>query len=177
MGINGFGRIGRLAARIMLKDPNCKLMGINSGADVQYMAYQFKYDSVHGRWKGSVDVDGNDLIIDGHRIKTSQSRVPSEIPWRDMGVDYLCESTGKFLSAETCKPHIDAGVSKVVFSAPAKDNSPTIVLGVNQQEYTPDMQYVSCASCTTNGLAPMVKVRVTSCINPETSLLSPYLLS
>lgn len=157
MGINGFGRIGRLAARVMLKDPNCKLLAINSGADVKYMAYQFKYDSVHGRWPGEVDVDGNDLIIDGQRIKTTQTRVPSEIPWGAMGVDYLCESTGKFLSAETCKPHIDQGIKKVVFSAPAKDSSPTIVFGVNENEYTSDMTYVSCASCTTNGLAPMVK--------------------
>lgn len=158
MGINGFGRIGRLAARVMLEHPNCKLMAINSGSDAKYMAYQFKYDSVHGRFKGTVDVDGNDLIINGQRVRTTQTRVPSEIPWKEMGVEYLCESTGKFLSAETCQPHIAGGVKKVVFSAPAKDNSPTIVLGVNQEDYTPDMQFVSCASCTTNGLAPMVKV-------------------
>lgn len=132
-------------------------MGINSGSDTKYMAYQFKYDSVHGRWKGTVDVDGNDLIINGNRIKTSQTRIPSEIKWKEMGVDYLCESTGKFLTAESAQPHIDAGVKKIVFSAPAKDNTPTIVLGVNQDDYKPEMTFVSCASCTTNGLAPMVK--------------------
>ena len=159
MGINGFGRIGRLAARVMLEHPNCKLMAINSGSDVNYMAYQFKYDSVHGRWKGTVDVDGNDLIINGQRIRTSQSRAPEKIQWGEMGVDYLCESTGAFLTATTAQPHVDQGVKKVVFSAPAKDNSPTFVMGVNQHEYTSDMQFVSCASCTTNGLAPMVKVR------------------
>jgi len=172
MGINGFGRIGRLAARVMLDHPNCNLKAINSGSDVKYMAYQFKYDSVHGRYKGEVDVDGNDLIINGHRIRTTQTRVPSEIPWGEMGVDYLCESTGQFLSAATCQPHIDSGVKKVVFSAPAKDNSPTIVLGVNQEEYTSDMTFVSCASCTTNGLAPMVKV----CNHKHAFCLTPSLL-
>ncbi len=160
-GINGFGRIGRLVARIMVDDPNSKLMAINSGADANYMAYQFKYDSVHGRWRGTIEVDGNDLLINGQRIKTTHSRIPAEIPWKDLGVQYLCESSGAFLTADSCKPHIDQGVHKVIFSAPAKDNTPTIVMGVNQNEYKSDMKFVSCASCTTNGLAPMVKVCVT----------------
>merc|ERR1719329_1150503 len=97
------------------------------------------------------------MIIDGQRVKTTHSRKPVEIPWKDLGVDYLCESTGVVLTAESAKPHVDAGIKKVIFSAPAKDDSPTIVMGVNQDEYTKDMTYVSCASCTTNGLAPMVK--------------------
>jgi glyceraldehyde 3-phosphate dehydrogenase len=156
-GINGFGRIGRLVARIMVDDPNAKLLAINTGADAQYMAYQFKYDSVHGRWKGSLEVDGDDLIINGQRIKTTHHKNPNEIPWKELGVDYLCESTGVFLTSESSKAHVDAGVKKVIFSAPAKDKSPTIVMGVNHNEYTPDMTYVSCASCTTNGLAPVVK--------------------
>jgi glyceraldehyde 3-phosphate dehydrogenase len=157
-GINGFGRIGRLVARIMIDDPNSNLLAINTGADANYMAYQFKYETIHGRWGGSLEVDGDDMIINGQRVKTTHSRDPSTIPWKDLGVEYLCESTGVFLTADSAKAHVDAGVKKVIFSAPAKDDSKTIVMGVNQDEYTKDMVYVSCASCTTNGLAPMVKV-------------------
>jgi glyceraldehyde 3-phosphate dehydrogenase len=156
-GINGFGRIGRLVARIMIEDPNSSLKAINTGADANYMAYQFKYDTIHGRWKGSLEVDGNDLIINGQRVKTAHARKPEEIGWKDLGVEYLCESTGAFLTADSCQPHIAGGIKKVIFSAPAKDKSPTIVMGVNQGDYTSDMTFVSCASCTTNGLAPMVK--------------------
>lgn len=156
-GINGFGRIGRLVARIAIEDPRASLLAINTGADATYMAYQFKYDTVHGRWKGSLEVDGDDLIINGKRVKTTHARNPAEIPWKALGVEYLCESTGVFLTAESAQPHIDAGVKKVIFSAPAKDKSPTIVMGVNENDYTPDMKFISCASCTTNGLAPMVK--------------------
>jgi glyceraldehyde 3-phosphate dehydrogenase len=156
-GINGFGRIGRLVARIMVEDPNSKLLAINTGADTNYIAYQFKYDTVHGRWKGSCEVDGTALVINGQRIETTAHRNPTEIPWKSLGVEYLCESTGVFLTAESAKAHVDAGAKKVIFSAPAKDKSPTIVMGVNDGEYTPDMTYVSCASCTTNGLAPVVK--------------------
>jgi len=159
-GINGFGRIGRLVARIMIDDPNSSLKAINTGADANYMAYQFKYDTVHGRWKGSLEVDGDDLIINGKRVKTTHARKPEEIPWKALGVEYLCESTGVFLTAESAEPHVKSGVKKVIFSAPAKDKSQTIVMGVNQGDYKSDMVYVSCASCTTNGLAPMVK-----CIN------------
>jgi glyceraldehyde 3-phosphate dehydrogenase len=157
MGINGFGRIGRLVARIMINDDRCDLKAINTGAGADYMAYQFKYDTIHGRWGGSIEVNGDDLVINGKTVKTTHSRDPKEIPWGNLGVDYLCESTGAFLTADSCKPHIDSGVKKVIFSAPAKDDSPTIVMGVNNDDYTSDMQYVSCASCTTNGLAPMVK--------------------
>ena len=96
MGINGFGRIGRLVARIMIKDPRCDLKAINTGAAAEYMAYQFKYDTIHGRWDGSLEVDGEDLIIDGQRVKTTHSRKPEEIGWSNLGVDYLCESTGCF---------------------------------------------------------------------------------
>eukprot|EP01037_Dinobryon_pediforme_P019172 gene19172-19545_t len=157
-GINGFGRIGRLVARIMIDDPNSSLLAINTGADANYMAYQFKYDTIHGRWKGSLEVDGDDLIINGQRVKTTHARNPSDIPWKALGVEYLCESTGVFLTAESAAPHVAAGVKKVIFSAPAKDKSPTIVMGVNEDSYLPEYTYVSCASCTTNGLAPMVRV-------------------
>merc|ERR1719453_1323746 len=156
-GINGFGRIGRLVARIMIEDERTDLKAINTGAGTDYMAYQFKYDTIHGRWGGSLEVKGDDLIINGQTVKTTHTRDPSEIPWGNLGVDYLCESTGVFLTAEKCAPHIAAGAKKVIFSAPAKDDSPTVVMGVNQEDYTSDMQFVSCASCTTNGLAPMVK--------------------
>merc|ERR1719408_1183456 len=156
-GINGFGRIGRLVARIMVTDERTDLLHINTGAAAEYMAYQFKYDTIHGRWGGSLEVDGDDMIINGQTVKTTHTRKPEEIGWNTLGVDYLCESTGVFLTADSAKPHVDAGVKKVIFSAPAKDDSPTIVMGVNQDDYTKDMTYVSCASCTTNGLAPMVK--------------------
>jgi len=162
IAINGFGRIGRLVARIMINDENSKLLAINTGADANYMAYQFKYDTIHGRWPGSIEVNGDDMIINGQTVKTTHSRNPSDIPWGDLGVDYLCESTGVFLTADSAKPHVDAGVKKIIFSAPAKDDSPTIVMGVNEADYTSDMTYVSCASCTTNGLAPLVR-----CINDK----------
>ena len=162
-GINGFGRIGRLVARIMIKDPETKLLHINAGsATTDYMAYQFKYDSIHGRWDGTTVVDGDDLVINGQRVTTSRARDPKEIGWGKRGVDYVCESTGVFLTAESAKAHIDGGCKKVIFSAPAKDDSLTIVMGVNPEQYKGQTDYVSCASCTTNGLAPLVK-----CINDK----------
>lgn len=156
-GINGFGRIGRMVTRIMIDDPRTDLKAINTGAAAEYMAYQFKYDSIHGIWKGSVEVKGDDLIINGQTIKTTHIREPSEIPWGAMGVDYLCESSGQLLTAESCHAHIKSGAKKIILTAPAKDKSQTIVMGVNQNKYTSDMQVVSAASSTTNGLAPMVK--------------------
>mmetsp|Transcript_12044 Transcript_12044/g.44700 ORF Transcript_12044/g.44700 Transcript_12044/m.44700 type:complete len:380 (-) Transcript_12044:188-1327(-) len=156
-GINGFGRIGRLVARAMIKNPETNLICINTGAAANYMAYQMKWDSVHGKYDGTIEVDGDTLIVDGQKVETTHTRVPAEIGWDKFGVDYLCESTGVFLTAESAQPHIDTGVKKVIFSAPAKDDSQTIVMGVNQDEYT-DANFVSCASCTTNGLAPVVKV-------------------
>jgi len=162
-GINGFGRIGRLVARIMLKDPETKLLHINAGsATTDYMAYQFKYDSIHGRWDGTTVVDGDDLIVNGQRIVTTRARDPKDIGWSKTGVEYLCESTGVFLTADTAKAHVAGGVKKVIFSAPAKDDSLTVVMGVNADDYKGQTDYVSCASCTTNGLAPLVK-----CINDK----------
>merc|ERR1711906_82435 len=150
-GINGFGRIGRLVARIMIKDPETNLLHVNAGsATPDYMAYQFKYDSIHGRFDGTT-------VVDGDRVITTRARDPKDIGWDKTGVDYLCESTGVFLTEESAKAHVDGGVKKVVFSAPAKDDSLTVVMGVNQEEYKGQTDYVSCASCTTNGLAPMVK--------------------
>ena len=157
MGINGFGRIGRLVARIMCKSPESDLKLINTGASCEYMAYQMKYDSIHGRYDGTVEADGDFLIVDGTKIPCSHTRDPAEIPFAQYGADYVCESTGAFLTGEKVEAHFGAGAKKIVFSAPAKDDSPTVVMGVNEGEYDPAWKAVSCASCTTNGLAPLVK--------------------
>ena len=135
-----------------------QLVHVNAGsATTDYMAYQFKYDSIHGRFDGTTVVDGDDLVIDGNRIICTRERDPKNIGWGKTGTEYLCESTGVFLTADTAKAHIDGGAKKVIFSAPAKDDSLTVVMGVNQEDYKGQTDYVSCASCTTNGLAPMVK--------------------
>ena len=148
---------------LFLQDPETKLIHINAGsATPEYMAYQFKYDSIHGRWDGTTVVDGNDLIINGQRIITTRARDPKDIGWGKTGVQYLCESTGVFLTSESAKAHVDGGAKKVIFSAPAKDDSLTVVMGVNPDDYKGQTDYVSCASCTTNGLAPLVK-----CINDK----------
>jgi len=158
MGVNGFGRIGRLVTRIMMDDPEVSLKAINAGsATPDYMAYQYKYDTIHGKARGTVEIDGDFLIINGNKIITSRCRDPKEVEWGTKGADYVCESTGVFLTKEKAQAIIDGGAKKVIYSAPAKDDSQTIVMGVNQDSYTSDMTYVSCASCTTNGLAPMVR--------------------
>jgi glyceraldehyde 3-phosphate dehydrogenase len=162
-GINGFGRIGRQVARIMVESDDAELIQVNAGsATPDYMAYQYKFDSIHGRVGHEVVVEGDDLILKGKRVKTTREREPANIGWSKNGVEYLCESTGVFLTEEKAKAHVDAGVKKVIFSAPAKDDSLTVVMGVNQEEYKGQTDYVSCASCTTNGLAPLVK-----CINDK----------
>merc|ERR1719231_1524942 len=137
--------------------PESDLKLINTGASCEYMAYQMKYDSIHGRYDGTIEADGDFLIVDGNVVSLSHTRDPAEIPFADMGAEYICESTGAFLTGEKVEPHFGAGAKKIVFSAPAKDDSPTIVMGVNEETYDPSMLAVSCASCTTNGLAPMVK--------------------
>merc|ERR1711966_120219 len=158
MGVSGFGRIGRLVTRIMMEDDDIKLAGINAGsATTDYMAYQYKYDSIHGIAKGTVEVDGDFLVLNGEKIQTSRCRDPKEVGWGALGADYVCESTGVFLTKEKAQAILDGGAKKVVYSAPAKDDSQTIVMGVNANEYDGSENFVSCASCTTNGLAPMVK--------------------
>jgi len=158
MGINGFGRIGRLVARIIMEDEDTDLNGINAGsATPDYMAYQYKFDTIHGRAKGTVETDGDFLVLNGKKIMTSRCRDPKEVGWGALGADYVCESTGVFLTKETAQAIIDGGAKKVIYSAPAKDDSQTIVMGVNEGEYDGSEDFVSCASCTTNGLAPMVK--------------------
>ncbi|KAL3942247.1 MAG: hypothetical protein SGBAC_003517 [Bacillariaceae sp.] len=158
MGVNGFGRIGRLVTRIMMEDESCDLKAINAGsATPDYMAYQYKYDTIHGKAKQTVEVDGDFLVLGGNKVQTSRCRDPKEVGWGALGADYVCESTGVFLTKETAQSIIDGGAKKVIYSAPAKDDSQTIVMGVNQGEYDGSEDFVSCASCTTNGLAPMVK--------------------
>jgi glyceraldehyde 3-phosphate dehydrogenase len=158
MGVNGFGRIGRLVTRIMMEDDGIELMGINAGsATPDYMAYQYKYDTIHGQAKQTVEVDGDFLVLDGKKIQTSRCRDPKEVGWGALGADYVCESTGVFLTKESAQSIIDGGAKKVIYSAPAKDDSQMIVMGVNDDEYDGSENFISCASCTTNGLAPMVK--------------------
>jgi len=158
MGVNGFGRIGRLVTRIVMDDDDCELSAINAGsAPTDYMAYQYKYDTIHGIAKGTVEADGDFLVLGGKKIETTRCRDPSEVGWGKKGADYVCESTGIFLTKESAQSIIDGGAKKVIYSAPAKDDSQTIVMGVNQEEYDGSENFISCASCTTNGLAPMVK--------------------
>ena len=158
VGINGFGRIGRQVARIAMKDPETDLKLINASYDSDYLAYMMKYDTIHGKYDGTVEADGDSLVVDGQKIALSHTRDPAEIPFGEHGAEYVCESTGVFLTTEKVQGHLKAGAKKVIFSAPAKDDSHTIVMGVNEDTYDPSMECVSCASCTTNGLAPAVRV-------------------
>lgn len=158
MGVNGFGRIGRLVTRIMMEDDNCDLKAINAGsATPDYMAYQYKYDSIHGKAKGSVEVDGDYLVLNGNKVITSRCRDPKEVSWGSKGAEYVCESTGVFLTKEKAQAIVDGGAKKVIYSAPGKDDSQMIVMGVNEDDYDGSENFISCASCTTNGLAPLVK--------------------
>ena len=158
MGVNGFGRIGRLVTRIIMDDDDCDLNAINAGsATTDYMAYQYKYDTIHGIAKGTVEIDGDFLVLNGKKIQTSRCRDPKEVGWGALNADYVCESTGVFLTKEKAQSIIDGGAKKVIYSAPAKDDSLTVVVGVNDEAYDGSEDFISCASCTTNGLAPMVK--------------------
>ncbi|MFH1613611.1 MAG: type I glyceraldehyde-3-phosphate dehydrogenase [Planctomycetota bacterium] len=163
VGINGFGRIGRAVARIILKRKGMELAAINDLSDAKSLAHLFKYDTVMGRWQGTVGVKDNSLVIDGQEIKVLSVRNPAELPWKEMGVDVAVESTGVFRARESAKggygDHLKAGARKVVLTVPAKDEiDATIVLGVNSDTLTEDMNCVSNASCTTNCLAPLAKV-------------------
>ena len=158
IAINGFGRIGRLVFRVAAQNENIEVVGINDLIDVDYMAYMLKYDSTHGNFKGEVSVEEGKLIVNGKAIRVTAERNPADLKWGEIGVDYVIESTGLFLSKESAKGHIEAGAKKVVMSAPPKDNTPMFVMGVNHTDYHPDMPFVSNASCTTNCLAPIAKV-------------------
>jgi glyceraldehyde 3-phosphate dehydrogenase len=158
IGINGFGRIGRLAFRAAIERPDIEVVGINDLVEPDYMAYMLKYDSTHGPFKGTVAVEGGHLVVNGKTIRVTAEKDPANLKWAEVGAEIVIESTGLFLTQETAQKHIDAGAKKVVMSAPAKDDTPTFVMGVNHKELKADQNIVSNASCTTNCLAPIAKV-------------------
>ena len=159
VGINGFGRIGRLVLRLGMEHPDVEFVGINSHSQTpDYMAYLLKYDSVHGRFQGEVSWEGDDLIVNGRRIHVFHCELPEEINWGSVGAEYIIESTGKFTTAEKMKGHLASGAKKVLLTAPSKDDTPMFVMGVNNTSYDKSMDFVSNASCTTNCLAPVAKV-------------------
>ncbi|MGN8072458.1 type I glyceraldehyde-3-phosphate dehydrogenase [Mucilaginibacter sp. SG564] len=158
IGINGFGRIGRLAFRAAIERPDIEVVGINDLVEPDYMAYMLKYDSTHGQFKGTIAVEGGHLVVNGKTIRVTAEKDPANLKWNEVGAEVVIESTGLFLTQETAQKHIDAGAKKVVMSAPAKDDTPTFVMGVNHKELKADQTIVSNASCTTNCLAPIAKV-------------------
>jgi len=158
IGINGFGRIGRLAFRAAMERPDIEVVGINDLVEPDYMAYMLKYDSTHGQFKGTIAVEGGHLIVNGKTIRVTAEKDPANLKWNEVGAEVIIESTGLFLTQESAQKHIDAGAKKVVMSAPAKDDTPTFVMGVNHKLLKADQTIVSNASCTTNCLAPIAKV-------------------
>jgi glyceraldehyde 3-phosphate dehydrogenase len=158
IGINGFGRIGRLVFRAAINNPKVEIVGINDLIEVDYMAYMLKYDSTHGRFNGEVAVEGGMLVVNGKKIRVTAEKDPANLKWDEVGAEYVVESTGLFLEKDKAALHIKAGAKRVIMSAPAKDDTPTFVMGVNNDKYTADMTVVSNASCTTNCLAPVAKV-------------------
>ena len=158
VGINGFGRIGRMVFRAALQDfPDIEIVGINDLLEPDYLAYMLKYDSVHGRFNGKIAVDGNTLIVNGKKIRLTALKDPAELKWNEIGADIVVESTGLFLTKETAEKHLAAGARKVIMSAPSKDDTPMFVYGVNDKTYA-GQAVISNASCTTNCLAPVAKV-------------------
>ena len=157
VGINGFGRIGRMVFRAAQDFADVEIVGINDLLEPEYLAYMLKHDSVHGRFDGEISVDGNTLAVNGDKIRLTAERDPAELKWGDLDVDVVIESTGLFLTAEAAQKHIDAGARKVVMSAPSKDDTPMFVFGVNDDSYD-GQAIISNASCTTNCLAPIAKV-------------------
>ncbi|MEG1397680.1 MAG: type I glyceraldehyde-3-phosphate dehydrogenase [Raoultibacter sp.] len=159
VGINGFGRIGRLVFRAMVNDPELEVVAINDLGDIPTMAHLLKYDSIHGRAFNSVEVTADGFTADGHAVKVLSEREPAKLPWGELGVDIVVESTGFFTDGNLAKAHLDAGAKKVIISAPAKNEDITIVMGVNDDQYDPEKHHIiSNASCTTNCLAPFAKV-------------------
>jgi glyceraldehyde 3-phosphate dehydrogenase len=158
VGINGFGRIGRMVLRAVTKDfPEIEIVGVNDLLEPEYLAYMLKFDSVHGRFNAEVAVEGSTLIVNGKRIRLTAEKDPANLKWNEVGADIVIECTGLFLTKETCQKHLDAGAKKVVQSAPSKDDTPMFVYGVNHATYAGEA-IVSAASCTTNCLAPVAKV-------------------
>jgi glyceraldehyde 3-phosphate dehydrogenase len=158
VGINGFGRIGRMVFRAAVKDfADIEIVGINDLLEPEYLAYMLKYDSVHGRFKGDIKVEGNTLVVNGRKIRLTAVKDPAELKWGEVGADIVIESTGLFLDAASAQKHIAAGAKKVIMSAPSKDDTPMFVYGVNHTKYAGEA-IISNASCTTNCLAPVAKV-------------------
>ncbi|MBD1426755.1 type I glyceraldehyde-3-phosphate dehydrogenase [Sphingobacterium arenae] len=158
IGINGFGRIGRLAFRAAINRSDIEVVGINDLVEPDYLAYMLKYDSTHGKFDGTVEVKDGHLVVNGKTIRVTAEKDPANLKWNEIGAEVIIESTGFFLTQETAQKHIDAGAKKVVMSAPAKDDTPTFVMGVNHKELKAEYTIVSNASCTTNCLAPLAKV-------------------
>ncbi|XMR32532.1 glyceraldehyde-3-phosphate dehydrogenase [Escherichia coli] len=157
VGINGFGRIGRIVFRAAQERSDIEIVGINDLLDADYMAYMLKYDSTHGRFNGTVEVKDGHLVVNGKTIRVTSERDPANLKWNEIGADVVAEATGLFLTDETARKHIQAGAKKVVLTGPSKDNTPMFVMGVNHKSYA-GQDIVSNASCTTNCLAPLAKV-------------------
>ena len=158
IGINGFGRIGRMVFRAAAQNfSDIEVVGINDLLEPDYLAYMLKYDSVHGRFKGEISVEGNTLVVNGQKIRLTQERDPAALKWNDVGADIVVEATGLFLDKATAEKHLTAGAKKVLMSAPSKDDTPMFVYGVNHATYKGEA-IISNASCTTNCLAPVAKV-------------------
>ena len=158
VGINGFGRIGRMVFRASINHPEIEIVGINDLCPADYLAYMLKYDTMHGHFEGEVSATETGIVVNGKEIPVFAERNPADIPWGKLEAEYVVESTGLFLTKEKAQAHIDAGAKKVIMSAPSKDDTPMFVCGVNLDAYTSDMTFVSNASCTTNCLAPIAKV-------------------
>ncbi len=158
VGINGFGRIGRMVFRASFAYPDIEIVGINDLCDADYLAYMLKFDTMHGKFDGTIDSTEKSIIVNGKEIPIFAERDPANIPWGELGAEYVVESTGLFLTKEKAQAHIDGGAKHVIMSAPSKDDTPMFVMGVNNDKYTSDMKFVSNASCTTNCLAPIAKV-------------------
>lgn len=158
IGINGFGRIGRLVFRNALLNPDVEIVAINDLVGIDYLAYLMRYDSTHGKLNAEIRVEGNSLVVDGKPIRVTSERDPENLNWSAVGAEYVVESTGIFLTYDTAKTHMKAGARKVILSAPSKDDTPMFVMGVNHNSYAENMNIVSNASCTTNCLAPIAKV-------------------
>jgi glyceraldehyde 3-phosphate dehydrogenase len=158
IGINGFGRIGRLVFRAAQKRDDIQVVGINDLISVEYMAYMLKYDTVHGQFDGTIEIKDGNLVVNGNAIRVTSEKNPADLKWGDVGAEYVVESTGLFLAKDKAQGHIDAGAKYVVMSAPSKDDTPMFVCGVNFDAYKKGTQFVSNASCTTNCLAPIAKV-------------------
>ena len=158
VGINGFGRIGRMVFRASINHPEIEIVGINDLCPADYLAYMLKYDTMHGKFEGEVSHTENAIVVNGKEIPIFAEKNPADLPWGKIGAEYVVESTGLFLTKEKAQGHLDAGAKKVIMSAPSKDDTPMFVCGVNFDKYTSDMNFVSNASCTTNCLAPIAKV-------------------